>query len=63
MHSVTRMLTRLTTTTTSQLLPFAAASSTALNTALVRELHTTDVDFRARQVGNVTIRNPMHRPS
>lgn len=49
MHSVTRMLTRLTTTTTSQLLPFAAASSTALNTALVRELHTTDVDFRARQ--------------
>lgn len=60
MHSVTRMLARLTTTTTaaSPCLPFAAAavtSTTLMNTPMVRQLHTTDVDFRARQVSNVTI--------
>ena len=57
MQSVTRMFTRLTMTTAASplALPFAATvgSSTtmALNPMIVRQLHTTDVDFRARQVG------------
>ena len=73
MHSVTRMLMRLTTTTTTTsplLLPFAAAaasSSMTLNAAMVRQLHTTDVDFRARQVGYVAVVTgdeiPCHAPT
>ena len=69
MHSVTRMLMRLTTTTATTtsplLLPFAAAaapSSMTLNPAMVRQLHTTDVDFRARQVGYVAVVTIPHVP-